>query len=870
MEGKTGGTNVSEPDYVREFKKTKPKNTEVKRVNGHYYLYERCSVYDKTQGRPVKVSGKMLGTLTPNGLVKCKRRKPRKKGPTRFEQYMEQHNPKCLLETLDEKLAGIPEDKLAGGSETASAGEQYVYEQRGALSDAEQMDDENNTGEEAIVTSEITCTEQVTPPIQSDSQSDSCDSLEERSEGDNSLATEESTDLESDVQRSEEVVEAVEPEIIEEVLTRESLVAVVKQVLAEVVNGNGFHQPKEEIVETSDTGSETGVEIGDFIQAAHNAKIPPLKASDDVEIGASLFIITRTKKMREDLKECFGDFWPFIYVIALIRTIYDVRFRRIEVNYFGSILSHLFPDLPLDRQSIAEILQALGARRNDITRYMSRNLSKASAVTLVDGHRILSSASNFPNAELGYDSQQRHQRQINLMYLFSYDPEFRSAPLYYKQYNGGTIDDNAVEDLMQEVGKLPPETTIVGDKGCLTGAEIVELVNKGLRFVVPLRRGNRFAKNNVPAANSNEWDKVFCYNGRAIMVKKVDAEEFRAYIFFDTKLYADEMATIAGRTSKENAARAEAGRKALRTAEAALNKTVKSLEIVDRKIERAIKRVELAQLRYKKADETARTKERLAEEAAERLRKRIGRPSESRSQNAADKALEAASRARQKANEAWRDLEEDQIIVENLSAEKSRLVEDKKVNEESIQNIKNYVQRMEDFERTGYFDAGFDIDVDFGSTFKDIRKMFPETSADILPSTSEKGTITLLTNREDPPEEIYNIFKQRNNIEQYFLIYEHSCDFETSYMRSRNAMEGWLFLNHLSSEIAVSCINEIGSLGKSKDISFKDEMTILRKIHAAKVDGSWLIPHITSSISSLCALLGFSPEAEMREVKWDA
>ena len=77
-------------------------------------------------------------------------------------------------------------------------------------------------------------------------------------------------------------------------------------------------------------------------------------------------------------------------------------------------------------------------------------------------------------------------------------------------------------------------------------------------------------------------------------------------------------------------------------------------------------------------------------------------------------------------------------------------------------------------------------------------------------------------------------------------------------------------MNHLSSEIAVSCINEIGSLGKSKDISFKDEMTILRKIHAAKVDGSWLIPHITSSISSLCALLGFSPEAEMREVKWDA
>lgn len=55
------------PDYVETF--AKPKNTEIKYINGHWYLYERTSFYDPKTKRAHKKSGKLIGTITPTGLV---------------------------------------------------------------------------------------------------------------------------------------------------------------------------------------------------------------------------------------------------------------------------------------------------------------------------------------------------------------------------------------------------------------------------------------------------------------------------------------------------------------------------------------------------------------------------------------------------------------------------------------------------------------------------------------------------------------------------------------------------------------------------------------------------------------------------------
>lgn len=66
------------PDYVLNF--SKPINTEIKHINGHWYLYERTNVYDQKIGRSRKKSGRILGSITEQGLIPSKARMQKTNG----------------------------------------------------------------------------------------------------------------------------------------------------------------------------------------------------------------------------------------------------------------------------------------------------------------------------------------------------------------------------------------------------------------------------------------------------------------------------------------------------------------------------------------------------------------------------------------------------------------------------------------------------------------------------------------------------------------------------------------------------------------------------------------------------------------------
>ena len=57
---------MEKPDYIIKFQR--PKNTEVKYINGHWYLYERSSRYDPKTKKMHKVSGQLLGSITEEGF----------------------------------------------------------------------------------------------------------------------------------------------------------------------------------------------------------------------------------------------------------------------------------------------------------------------------------------------------------------------------------------------------------------------------------------------------------------------------------------------------------------------------------------------------------------------------------------------------------------------------------------------------------------------------------------------------------------------------------------------------------------------------------------------------------------------------------
>jgi len=62
------------PDWVIRF--DRPQGTEIKHINGRWYLYERLSVYNPETKKKRKKSGKLLGTITSEGFIPKRERLP--------------------------------------------------------------------------------------------------------------------------------------------------------------------------------------------------------------------------------------------------------------------------------------------------------------------------------------------------------------------------------------------------------------------------------------------------------------------------------------------------------------------------------------------------------------------------------------------------------------------------------------------------------------------------------------------------------------------------------------------------------------------------------------------------------------------------
>lgn len=438
--------------------------------------------------------------------------------------------------------------------------------------------------------------------------------------------------------------------------------------------------------------------------------------NDVVEVGAVNYIYQRTEWMRSRLQKHFPELWKHIYTAAIIRAVYDCRFRRLQLHYEDSILSYIYPELSFMPNSVTEFLNTLGRMRGAIRGYMQEMAAEHERFLLFDGHRLLTASHTVDNAECGYDSKMRYKPQINLLYMFTLGGEI-GYPVYYKQYPGSTPDVSAFSDILKESTAYADNCTVIADKGFASDDDFSLLEECGLNYVIPLKRGNRFVKGHVPVSPFG-YEEAFSFNGRGIHSLTIQGDGVNVHLFLDTDLLAQEISDITKRTEKKN-----------KTAE--------------QKREREIKR---------------------------------------------------------------------------RNKGKGRL------------------------------------------TDEELKALEPITIKEAYADKEEMGTITLKTNRTDLNAfQIYSIYKQREAIEQFFKTYGDTMSYEASYMRNNYTEEAWLFLNHLSSIIGVNAIEEIASIGESKNISYKDLAQTLVKIKAGKIDGKWVVYPIKKSVEKLCEKMQFNP-----------
>lgn len=134
----------------------------------------------------------------------------------------------------------------------------------------------------------------------------------------------------------------------------------------------------------------------------------------------------------------------------------------------------------------------------------------------------------------------------------------------------------------------------------------------------------------------------------------------------------------------------------------------------------------------------------------------------------------------------------------------------------------------------------------------------PSSPMEDVPDKKSIGTFILCTDRTElSASEVYEIYKRRQEIEQSFKGYDDTLGCTSSYMRSHDGMECWLFINHIAFQLGYRFLNEMAALGLTSRYSFKDAIKFLSSIRANRIKDKWYVAAVTGKTRKFCEDIGF-------------
>lgn len=127
-------------------------------------------------------------------------------------------------------------------------------------------------------------------------------------------------------------------------------------------------------------------------------------------------------------------------------------------------------------------------------------------------------------------------------------------------------------------------------------------------------------------------------------------------------------------------------------------------------------------------------------------------------------------------------------------------------------------------------------------------KTHPEeyTKEDFLKKLHTFGTFTIAYNvdKKLTAQQIYEIYKKRNEIEIMFDSYKNFLKADQMYMQNRYVLEGWLFCNFIAMIAYYKLFEKLRAAGLLAKISPKDIIELGKSIHKIKVNGEWVTTEI--------------------------
>ncbi len=251
------------------------------------------------------------------------------------------------------------------------------------------------------------------------------------------------------------------------------------------------------------------------------------------EFGLSRFMIDSANFIVEALKDALPENWQTVLGLAYCRLGWQAPLKNAPFLVNESALKDLLPIEQFNEKNIRSTLTFLGKNRDLLKKYMHKFVQEG-AHTLIDATEFFSKSRHISLTKKGYNKDMVFDDQISLLYLYSTND---LMPTFYRLLAGNMREVKAMSLTIKESGVK--NAIIIADKGFYSLANVKELEDNNLNFIIPLKRDNKIIKYE-PLAQIETKNTYFKYQNRYIYYLTIQIENNTCVLFFDGKLKEQE------------------------------------------------------------------------------------------------------------------------------------------------------------------------------------------------------------------------------------------------------------------------------------------------------------------------------------------
>lgn len=295
--------------------------------------------------------------------------------------------------------------------------------------------------------------------------------------------------------------------------------------LGVITEDKGLVPPRKKLVEIEEK------ELQD--QVAKDAiPVCEAKVGKVQEYGLSAFISGQCAELSANLKAVFPSTWNRILAMAYCRLRNQSPLKYIQEDFSDSHLSQTLGISGLSARSLTDFLKSLGKNRDSMLSFMRRYAGVGGNI-LFDGTDILSASVKMDFPRMSKTKLGGFAEAINLMMAFS---TRQMLPVYYRILPGNVKDISSFLTSLDEFGDK--DITAVGDKGFFSRSNVEALEERGINYIIALRRSH--AGIDYSVFDGHKADGHFFYAGRLIKYSRQTIDGRTVFLYYDAKHAAEE------------------------------------------------------------------------------------------------------------------------------------------------------------------------------------------------------------------------------------------------------------------------------------------------------------------------------------------